>query len=90
MTSGEWRLIVSPAARRNLEQLPDKALFAVLDTLEAIAGSPRRLGKPLRFELADHFSARRGPYRVVYRLDERERTVLVVAIGHRSDVYRRR
>lgn len=90
MTSGEWRLIVSPAARRNLEQLPDKALFAVLDTLEAIAGSPRRLGKPLHFELADHFSARRGPYRVVYRLDERERTVLVVAIGHRSDVYRRR
>jgi mRNA-degrading endonuclease RelE of RelBE toxin-antitoxin system len=34
--------------------------------------------------------ARRGPYRVIYRIDEDERCVLVLTLGHRADVYRRR
>lgn len=36
------------------------------------------------------FSARRGPYRVIYELVEDQRLVRVIAIGHRRDVYRRR
>jgi ParE toxin of type II toxin-antitoxin system, parDE len=36
------------------------------------------------------YSARRGPYRIIYELDEDERLVRVIAIGHRRDVYRRR
>jgi mRNA-degrading endonuclease RelE of RelBE toxin-antitoxin system len=34
-------------------------------------------------------SARRGDFRVVYRIDEAERRVEVVAIDHHADVYRR-
>jgi mRNA interferase RelE/StbE len=48
------------------------------------------VGRPLQFELEGRWSARRGPYRVIYRLDEDDRTVVVLAIGHRSDVYRPR
>lgn len=56
--------------------------------LPAIAENPRRLGKPLRFELDDRWAARRGPYRVIYELDEKARTVTVTAVAHRADVYR--
>nr|WP_241834611.1 type II toxin-antitoxin system RelE/ParE family toxin [Pseudofrankia asymbiotica] len=45
------------------------------------------MGKPLVRELSGHHSARRGAYRVVYRIDDRARTVRVVRIDHRSDVY---
>lgn len=77
-------------ARRQLDRLPISVVAAVLETLEAIATDPRRLGKPLRFELEGCWSARRGPYRVVYRIDDEARVVSVLAIAHRSDVYRPR
>lgn len=77
-------------ARRQLERLLTAVAPAVLETLGAIAANPRRLGKPLRFELEGCFSARRGPYRIVYRIDDATRTVAVLAIAHRADIYRPR
>lgn len=63
---------------------------AVIETLGAIASNPRRLGKPLRFELEGCWSARRGPYRIVYRIDDATHTVSVLAVAHRADIYRQR
>jgi mRNA interferase RelE/StbE len=78
-------------ARRQLDRLPVSVAAAVLETLAAIASNPRRLGKPLRFELEGCFSARRGPYRVIYRIDDTTpHTVSVLAVAHRADIYRPR
>ncbi len=90
MTPPPWRLVVSGSAARDLERLPEKAAAAIVETFQAIAGNPRAVGKPLRFELEGLSSARRGPYRIIYRIDEKEGVVVVVAVGHRADVYRRR
>ncbi len=84
-----WRLEVTGQAQRQLDRLPESAAGAIIETLLAIRDNPRRLGKPLALELEGRFSARRGPYRLIYLLDDQERTVRVVAIGHRRDVYRR-
>ena len=89
MSPRSWRLVVASPAARDLERLPEKAAAAVVESFQAIAGDPRRIGKPLRFELEGLWSARRGPYRVIYRLDEGERAVTVVAVGHRANIYRR-
>jgi mRNA-degrading endonuclease RelE of RelBE toxin-antitoxin system len=78
-----------PPARRQFDRLPISVAGAVLETLEAIGENPKRLGKRLMFEHERRFSARRGPYRVIYELDESKRLVRVVAIGHRRNVYRR-
>jgi mRNA-degrading endonuclease RelE of RelBE toxin-antitoxin system len=48
------------------------------------------VGKPLGRELAGYFSARRGAYRVIYRLLQGDSVVHVVSIEHRANVYRRR
>jgi mRNA interferase RelE/StbE len=85
-----WRVVVMAPARREFARLSLSVAAAVLETLDAIAENPRRLGKPLMLEHEGRFSARRGPYRIVYELDEDEHVVRVVAIGHRRDVYRRR
>jgi mRNA interferase RelE/StbE len=85
-----WRLVVAAPAVRDLERLPDKAAAAVIESFETIARDPRRVGKPLRFELEGLWSARRGPYRAIYRIDEAERLVIVLAVGPRADIHRRR
>jgi mRNA interferase RelE/StbE len=85
-----WRLVVAGPAAREIERLPEKYATAVVEALHAIAANPRQRGKPLRFELEGRWSARRGPYRVVYAIDEPSQTVTVLAIAHRADVYRRR
>jgi mRNA interferase RelE/StbE len=84
-----WRLDISSRAERQLVRLPDKVAAAILETLVSLSEDPRRTGKPLRFELEGLWSARRGPYRVLYRIDARRRLISVTTIGHRSDVYRR-
>jgi mRNA interferase RelE/StbE len=77
-------------ARRELDRLPISVASAVLETLDAIAENPRRLGKPLMLKHEGRFSARRGPYRIIYEIEEADHLVRVIAIGHRRDVYRRR
>jgi mRNA interferase RelE/StbE len=85
-----WRLLIAGTAARDLERLPEKYATAIVELLPAVAANPKRLGKPLRFELEGRWSARRGPYRIIYALDEKARTVTVLAIAHRADIYRRR
>lgn len=77
-------------AKRALARLPEKvATAAVGFVYGGLADQPRRAGRPLRFELEGLHSAHRGDFRVVYRIDEQQRKVYVVLIGHRADIYRR-
>jgi mRNA interferase RelE/StbE len=83
-----WDVQLTATARRQLDRLPISVAAAVIATLGAIAENPRRLGKPLRFELEGHWSARRGPYRIVYLIEDETHTVSITAVAHRADVYR--
>ena len=49
---------------------------------------PYRIGKRLLPPMDDRFSARRGTYRVIYRIDDKAHVVTVVDVAHRRDVYR--
>ena len=89
MTPGRWRIEITPSARRDLNRLQEGAASPVLEAIDHIADSPHRMGKPLRLELEGLWSARRGTYRVVYRIDEGEHLVQIVTVDHRADVYRR-
>lgn len=51
--------------------------------------NPARVGKPLFGPLTGCHGARRGTYRIVYRIDENGRVVHVLDIDHRSEIYRR-
>jgi mRNA interferase RelE/StbE len=78
-------------ARRALGRLPEKVAVAVVEFIYgSLAASPCRVGKPFRLELEGLHSARRGGYRVIDRVDDQRRRVTVMAIEHRSDVYRSR
>ena len=80
-----------PAARRAIaKRLPEAVAAAVLEFCEAaLAVNPQRVGKPLFGPLAGCHGARRGTYRIVYRIDETSRTVHVLDVDHRSEIYHR-
>jgi mRNA interferase RelE/StbE len=87
----EYAIAWTAATRRALARLPEKVATATVEFLYgSLAANPHRAGKPLKLELAGLHSARRGDYRVIYRIDDHRRRVDVVAIEHRSDVYRPR
>jgi mRNA interferase RelE/StbE len=83
-------LVITPTARRQLtEALPEAAAFAAYEFIVGpLLDNPHRVGKQLRAPLQDRHSARRGTYRVVYRIDEQEHTVSVLDVAHRRDAYR--
>lgn len=85
-----YTLIITPTARRQLAQhLPESVAFAAHEFIVgALLDNPQRVGKRLQAPLDDRHSARRGTYRVIYRIDDAERTVTVVDIAHRRDAYR--
>jgi mRNA interferase RelE/StbE len=82
--------IITPTARRQLVQhLPEAVAFAAHEfIIGALLDNPQRVGKRLQAPLADRHSARRGTYRVIYRIDDEERTVTVLDVAHRRDAYR--
>lgn len=89
MTS-RYDLALTPPARRALTgQLPEPVAAAGIDFLTTtLVEQPRRVGKPLRNGLAGIWSARRGTYRVLYRINEDPAEVVIVRVEHRRDVYR--
>ena len=85
-----YELVLAPPAIRALQSgLPEAVAAAVIEFLTgALLENPQRVGKPLRGDLTGIHSARRGTYRVLYRINEQLREVLVIRIDHRADVYR--
>jgi len=89
-----YELDLAPAARRVLEIGPPRGLalpiaVAVADFIRGpLLAAPRKVGKPLMFELEGYHTARRGEYRLVYRIDDDKHVVHVVRIEHRAEVYR--
>lgn len=91
MTPPAHRLLVAATAERSLARLPESPAAAIVEFIVgALVENPRRVGHPLQRELAGLWAARRGPYRVVYDINNDEKVVTVLRIDHRADVYRRR
>ena len=85
-----YTLRTTPTVRRALtEPLPEAVAAAAYEFITGpLLTQPYRVGKRLLAPLDDRFSARRGTYRVIYRIDDKARVVTVVDVGHRRDVYR--
>ena len=90
MTDGEgYELVLTPPAIRAIRTaLPEPVAAAVIEFMTGpLIDHPRRVGRMLRRELQGVWSARRGTYRVLYRINDHTNEVIVVRIDHRRDVY---
>lgn len=77
------------SAQRALRKLPEKVAAAAVEFIYgSLTDNPDRVGKALRYELAGLHSARRGDYRIIYRINTDQRVIEIAAIEHRADAYR--
>ena len=91
MTSEPFDIEWASSALRSLARLPEKIATACIEFVYGgLAENPYRVGRALRFDLEGKHSARRGDFRVVYEIDDRLHLVKILAIDHRSDIYRPR
>ena len=85
----EYRLLVKPSAVKEIEAIGTKRdRQQIVRRIQALAAEPRPAG---REKLAGHstlFRVRQGQYRVIYTVNDAQRTVEVVKVGHRREVYR--
>lgn len=85
-----YTLETTPTVRRSLtEKLPEAVAAAAYEFITGpLLLEPYRVGKQLMPPLDDRFSARRGTYRIIYRIDDKRHVITVVDVAHRRDVYR--
>ncbi len=85
-----YELVLTPPAARPIRAgLPEAVAAAVIEFVTgALVENPRWVGKQLRGDLAGICSARRGTYRVLYRINDPRHEVVVLRIEHRSAAYR--
>ncbi len=87
--AGPYEVVFTRSARRALEyELPEKVATAALEFIMGpLREDPRKVGKPLREPLGPLFAARRGEYRVIYRIVDQRLVIEVVSVVHRRDAY---
>ena len=81
-----YRLLYLPRVLKDLRKLDPSIRSAAKKALERIASDPA-VGKPLLYSLKGYYSFRTSSYRIIYKVRKKELIVLVVAVGHRREVY---
>ena len=84
-----WTVKLTGPARRALQgELPEAVAWAAYTFItERLPTNPHRLDGELVAPYEGCRSAHLGTYRAVYRIDESSRTIYVVAVRLRGDVY---
>ncbi len=85
-----YAVVMLRQAERDFERLAQQVRARVASVLRTLADEPRPHGsKQLKGRLEGLMRARVGDWRIAYQVDDETKTVCVVEIAHRSDVYRR-
>jgi mRNA interferase RelE/StbE len=82
-----YSLVFKASVQKDFEGIPKKDLRKILSRIKSLAGEPR----PHGFEKLtgqNRYRVRQGRYRIVYAVQDEERIVIVVKVGHRKDIYR--
>ena len=83
-----YRILYKREAKKNVEKLDPSVRKLIRKAIESLSDNPEK-GKPLSYELAGLRSLRTSEYRVIYRIRGRELLVIVVAVGHRREIYKK-
>ncbi len=85
-----WKIDVSREAKKSLVKLGETPARRIAQKLREIATleDPRDSGKALTGKYAGHWRYRIGDYRVITRIEDGRMVIVVIAIGHRREVYR--
>ncbi|MFH0936744.1 MAG: type II toxin-antitoxin system RelE/ParE family toxin [Candidatus Daviesbacteria bacterium] len=81
-----FKLLISVRAQKRIRLLKISHQEAILSALQEIKEDPF-IGKPLTRELMGRFSYRVGIYRIIYQVNQQDKTIRILNAGHRATVY---
>lgn len=81
-----YRLIISPQAKKELKKLKEEFEIPIKLAIEELKEDPQ-IGKPLERDLSGKLSYKVSVYRIIYRVNERDKIVNILSAGHRSMIY---
>lgn len=84
----EYKIAFSRSARKELERFPAKEVGKIFPKIEALAQEPRPVGCRKLVGESNLWRIRIGSYRVVYSIEDSQRSIDIIAVRHRSEVYR--
>ena len=85
--TGSYSVVLKRSAEAELRAIPPPDLRRVTDRVQRLAADARPQGSE-KLSGQDRHRVRQGDYRIVYEVDDEEKIVTVVKIGHRREVYR--
>jgi len=80
-----YRVLLHPKAARFLEKADASVRDRVRQSLRGLEDSPELKGERLKH--SQFWRARVGDCRAIYEIDDKKKTVIILFIGHRRDVY---
>jgi mRNA interferase RelE/StbE len=83
-----YELVFKKSVARDLRAFPKRDVKRIMQRIRALADDPRPPGCE-KLSGEERYRVRQGAYRIVYEIEDRRLTVVVVRIGHRRDVYRK-
>ena len=86
--TGSYNLITKKSAERELRAIPKQDMRRIVARIQGLAQHPRPSGCE-RLSEHERYRVRQGDYRIIYAVDDESRTVEIVKIGHRREVYRK-
>ena len=82
-----YTVYIKRSAEKEMDRLPAKMFGRLAEVILALGENPRPPGCK-KLHGVDEYRLKIGAYRVLYTVDDSERRIEVVAVGHRRDVYR--
>ncbi len=82
-----YSVVFKESVQKDLPDIPKKDLKKILTRIKSLAADPRPPGCE-KLTGQDRYRLRQGRYRIVYAIQDEERSVIVVKVGHRKDIHR--
>lgn len=82
-----YQIIIAPQAQKELKVIKKSYGQSISLALQEIKEAPN-IGKPLSKQLIGRFSYRVGTYRIIYKVDQKDKIITVISAGHRASIYK--
>ncbi|RZD14216.1 MAG: type II toxin-antitoxin system RelE/ParE family toxin [Candidatus Acidulodesulfobacterium ferriphilum] len=85
----DYKLIWHKSALDDLKSLDISLSRKIFEKVEKyLSQDPIGLGKPLKQNFSGMFRYRYGDYRIIYIVNETEKTITILEVGHRKNIYK--
>jgi len=88
MKDSRYNVFFTREAKRNVEKMDASIRRIIKKAIQSLAVNPAK-GKPLAYDLAGLHSLRTSDYRIIYRVKEKQLIIVVIAVGHRKEIYKK-